>query len=104
MMTQEKQYIQIGDLEFVPHALVGGTHAVVQFPNGFGASVVTGHMFYTDALHPFEIAVLTSDGHLTYDTHITDDVLGYLTLDEANDILRQIQDLEEENERDQNLV
>jgi hypothetical protein len=39
------------------------------------------------------LAVLDNYGKLTYDTPITDDVLGYLKPEEVTDYLIQIQDL-----------
>lgn len=86
--------ITMADLKFGVHpAGLGGAHAVVQFDNGYGASVVTGAMFYTGPGTPYELAVLDMDGSICYDSPITDDVCGYLSLQEANDILRQIQEL-----------
>lgn len=86
--------ITVADLEFDTHpAGMGGTQAVVQFENGYGASVITGRIFYTRPDLPYEIAVLDANGSITYDTPITDDVCGYLSLEDADDILRQIQEL-----------
>jgi hypothetical protein len=85
--------MKVSDLDFGPHlAGLGGTQAKVEFPNGYGASIVVGERFYSRPGHPYEIAVLDKDG-ITYETHITDDVCGYLTEDEANDILAQIEAL-----------
>lgn len=49
-----------------------------RFPNGYGASVITGSAIYADKGHPFELAVLHHDA-LSYSTPITNDVLGYQT-------------------------
>ena len=38
----------------------------------------------------WELAVLDTDGKIDYTTSITDDVLGYLTTDDVEDILEQI--------------
>jgi hypothetical protein len=86
--------IQIKDLKFEPHSIgMGATHATVQFKNGYGASVITGSMFYTSLDHPYEVAVLDSRGKLTYKTPITNDVIGHLNESKANEILKQIQEL-----------
>ena len=82
--------MNIEDLDFEPHpAGMGGVRAVVNFPNGFSASVVSGEFFYSTEDKPYELAVLR-DGDITYDTPITDDVLGYLTADEVEAVLDQI--------------
>tara|TARA_R110002020_G_scaffold225658_4_gene435757 strand:- start:858 stop:1178 length:321 start_codon:yes stop_codon:yes gene_type:complete len=48
----------------------------IEFDNGYTASVITGG--YGNANAPYELAVLIGNS-ITYDTPITDDVLGYLT-------------------------
>ncbi len=56
------------------------TQATLFFENGYGVSVITGPGAY-GANDQYELAVLIgSDGEwsLTYDTPITNDVLGYL--------------------------
>jgi hypothetical protein len=58
----------------------GGPHYQYKFPNGYGASVIQ--------------AVLDSEGSLTYETPITDDVLGYLSEAEVNETLAAIAALE----------
>lgn len=66
---------------------------VVEFPNGYGASVVGGALgLYGDGVHSFEVAVL-KNGQVCYDTPITNDVMGYQTEEEVTDILRQIETL-----------
>jgi hypothetical protein len=86
--------ITIKDLKFKQHEVCpDGTQAVVKFKNGYGASIITGSLFYTKPGAPFEIAVLGKDGHITYSTPITDDVCGWLSEDAANEILKQIQEL-----------
>ena len=86
--------MKITDLHFEPHpAELGGMRATVRFPNGFGASIITGPLFYSHPNCPYEIAVLDKDDRITYTTPITEDVCGYLTEQEANDILAQIKAL-----------
>ena len=62
-----------------------GYQLLFSFSNNYTASVVEHD--YSNGL---EIAVLDSNGTITYDTPITDDILGYLTDDQANDILGKI--------------
>lgn len=60
-----------------------------KFPNGYGASVI--QLQYS---HGLELAVLDPDGGLTYDTPITDDVLGNLDTFSLNKSLLDIKNLE----------
>ncbi len=76
----------------------GGRQVVVQFGNGYGASVVRGPYTYGGSDGLFEVAVLlfdveTNDWHLPYATPVTDDVLGHLTEDEVARTLTEIHDL-----------
>lgn len=57
------------------------------FPNGYGASVINDG--YGGDSGRFELAVLKDD-RLTYETPITDDVLGWLTEDDVEKALDQI--------------
>ena len=84
--------MKVTDLDFNIHPIGTGLQAIAEFDNGFSASVVVGKLFYSRIDAPYEIAVL-ENGIITYDTPITDDVLGYLTEDEANDVLAQIEAL-----------
>jgi hypothetical protein len=71
----------------------GGTQQVFRFDNGFGASVVQHRFSYGSDQGKWELAVVTFDGdewHLTYDTDITSDVLGYLEWSEVEEYLDQI--------------
>ena len=82
--------------------LLAHHQAIIFFNNGYGASVITGKMFYTDEKHPYELAVLKKDkkgiSHICYDTHLTDDVLGYLTAEDVDRLLREIEKLPKEDE------
>ena len=82
------------DLEFNPHPMGIGVQARITFDNGFGASIVKGPYTYGGPEGLYEIAVLDKDGELTYDTPITNDVLGHLTEDDVTNILSQIQNLQ----------
>ena len=60
------------------------------FPNGFGASVIRGTYTYGGDRGLFELGVIRgvpSDWHLTYDTPVTSDVVGFLTADEVRELL-----------------
>jgi hypothetical protein len=77
-------------------SLMGGHQRVYKFPNGYGASVIMGSHAYSDMDHPYELAVLGLDGHLSYTTPITSDVEGHLNADEVNELLLKIKELPSE--------
>ena len=63
----------------------------ITFDNGYGASVVRSEFTYGGREGLYELAVFGKDGHISYDTPITNDVLGYLKEEEVTKILEQIQ-------------
>ena len=85
--------ITFNDLEFKQDIQRGLNAARVMFDNGYGASVVVGPYTYGGEYGLYELAVLGSDGKLTYDTPVTGDVEGYLSEDDVTKLLEQIQKL-----------
>jgi len=82
------------DLEFIPHSIgMGGVMSRIQFENGYGVSVVCTPHTYGGDRGLYEIAVLDSEGRLTYDTPVTDDVIGYLRPEDVTDVMEKIQQL-----------
>ena len=82
------------DLEFVSHpSHMEGVQARITFENGYGASVVKTPYSYGGDKGLYELAVLGTDGHLTYDTPITNDVIGYLRDIDVTDVMEKIQQL-----------
>jgi hypothetical protein len=82
------------DLEFKEHPNhLGGVQAVITFDNGYGASVVCTPHTYGGDKGLYELAVLDKDGHLTYATPVTDDVIGYLRDIDVTDVMEKIQQL-----------
>ncbi len=80
------------DLNWEKHpAGLGGQRAKVVFDNGYHASVIRGGPFYTSD-GTYEVAVMDENG-LTYDTPVTDDVLGYLSESELHTVLADIEAL-----------
>lgn len=60
---------------------IGDLQTIYRFPNGYGASVIHSIMSYG-----LELGVLFFDGdraQLSHDTHITNDVIGYIRDEEA---------------------
>jgi len=75
------------DLEF------NRVQARIYFDNGYGASVVKTPHTYGGDMGLYELAVFGKNGHITYDTPITNDVEGYLSEDDVTNLLEQIQQL-----------
>lgn len=77
----------------------GHFQRLFRFDNGFGASVVRGEYTYGGPEGRWELAVVRVTGggdfdfELTYDTSITDDVIGWLDEDEVQALLTRIRDL-----------
>ena len=72
--------------------LANSKHAGMEFENGYGVSVIFGEQFYSNGIDTYEVGIL-KDGYLCYDTHLTDDVLGYQDEDEVTEIMRKVQEL-----------
>ena len=77
----------------VERSVYGGTQRRYRFLNGYGASVVCHQYSYGGDDGLWELAVLDRDGYLTYDTPITDDVIGWLTEDAVEEKLTAISKL-----------
>jgi hypothetical protein len=74
----------------------GGIQYTFKADNGYGASIVRHDFSYGGKQGLWELAVTKYDGdsfNLCYHTEITDDVMGYLTEDQVNEILLEIQAL-----------
>lgn len=81
---------------FFERDLNGGTQKLYKFENNYGASVVCHSYSYGGDRGLWELAVLTFDGDdwdLTYETPITNDVIGHLEWEEVEDILKRIEEL-----------
>ncbi len=86
--------ITFKDLEFKElDSFYNGVQCRINFENGFGASVVKHNFSYGGKDGLYEIAILGTNDEITYDTPITDDVLGYLTEQDVTEILIKIQQL-----------
>ena len=99
------------DLEDLVHPIGNGEMYRIFFPNGYGASVVRfetspgfgGNYGYKEGL--YELAVLkgNKDGWtLTYETPVTDDVIGWLAPKDVEEHIDQIRCLESKVNNDEN--
>ena len=81
------------DLEFEMHHLLSyEKHAVMEFENGYGISVIFGEQFYSNGVDTYEVAII-KDNHVCFDTPLTDTVLAYQSEDEVTEIMRKVQEL-----------
>ena len=92
------------DLEFIKHPILlyaksskdtkemvaNSKHAVMEFENGYGVSVLFGDIFYSNGIDTYEVAIM-KDNHVCFDTPLTDTVLPYKNEDEVTEIMRKIQ-------------
>jgi hypothetical protein len=83
---------KFNDLVFETHSL-GGKKARISFDNGYGASVICNSMSYGGPEGLYELAVLNHNGHIIYDTPITNDVLGWLSPNQVSETMLKIQSL-----------
>ena len=67
-------------------------HKEYKFDNGYGASVVCNSGSYGVQDGLFEVAIL-KDGHICYDTNITNDVVGWCDFDKVAEILERVKNL-----------
>ena len=81
------------ELKFQTHPIGMGKQCIVQFLNGYGASIVQGPHTYGGPNGLYEIAVFGKNGEITYETPITNDVLGYLSEGDVEKILLDIKNL-----------
>lgn len=79
---------------------LGGSQRIYRFPNGYGASVLDGPMFYTDGGTKLEVAVLhfaegagDDEGGIDYTTPLTDDVLAQVPQNDLAETLVRIASL-----------
>jgi len=85
---QDLEFEQINDAPFMV-----GKRSRMHFDNGFGVSVVSHSHSYGGSSGLYEVAVLDSDGNLTYETPVTNNVIGYLTEEDVTNVMKQVQEL-----------
>lgn len=87
----------------IPHPIGSGTHKVYRFENGYGASVVSfnhmGARSYGGEDGLWEMGVTefhgpgNDDWEITYETPVSDDVIGWLSDDDVEAKLAEIRAL-----------
>lgn len=81
------------DLKFWDIRDLSGIQAIVKFDNGYGASIVKHIYSYGGPEGLYEMAILDENNDITYNTTITNDVIGYLNEEEVSDYLVKIKNL-----------
>ena len=85
---EDLEFEQVNDSPYMV-----GKKSRMHFDNGYGVSVVSHSYSYGGRDGLYEVAVLDSNNQLTYDTSVTNDVLGYLTEEDVTDVMKQVQEL-----------
>lgn len=85
---EDLEFEQLNDAPFMV-----GKRGRMHFDNGYGVSVVSHSYSYGGKDGLFEVAVLDKDGELTYDTPVTNNVIGYLNPKDVTEIMEQVQSL-----------
>ena len=81
------------------NSINNGMQIVFRFDNNYGLSVVSHSFSYGNKQEKFEIAIIKfnseddDDWNITYDTPITDDVLGYQSKGDTLDAIRKTMEL-----------
>ena len=89
--------MKFSELNFHPHGnFPDGVAARHFFQNGYGVSVVRfpGSYGYEEGL--YEVAILKGleeNWEICYDTPITDDVIGYQSVEDIDNLLSQVESL-----------
>ena len=79
------------DLEFIEHPIGNGQQARMDFESGYGISVVkfNGSYGYPEL---WEVGIMYKKV-LTYNTHISNDVMGHQSDEDVTNIMKQVQEL-----------
>ena len=83
-------------LDFFPHSIAPGIHAIAKFPNNYGLSVVMFPGSYGYEFGKYECAVVKftdDDFKIVYNTPIASDVIGFLTSEEVENLLSRVEQL-----------
>lgn len=79
--------MNFSDLEFKQHPQMKGISCVVNFPNGYGASIIRCELSHGYENGLYELCFLK------YGKHTTKNILGWLTEDDISQILKKISNL-----------
>ena len=86
--------MKFSELKFEQWPDMGGIFCRIQFENGYGASIVKHQYSYGGKDGLYELAVTDKNGQLTYETSVTNDVLGYLSEEDVERHVNEIKNLQ----------
>ena len=66
-------------------------HAVIEFENGYGVSVLFGDIFYSNGIDTYEVIIM-KDNYIYFDNPLTDTILAYKNENEVIEIMRKVQE------------
>jgi hypothetical protein len=78
------------------NSINNGMQLLFRFDNNYGVSVVSHSFSYGNNQEKFEIAIIKFNSEdddnfeLTYDTHITNDVLGYQSKEDVISVIEKV--------------
>lgn len=87
--------------ELPSRAINGGIQYIAKYPNNYGASIIQHSFSYEENKRLWELAVIKYEPNetnihnfnLDYTTPITNNVIGYLTESDVNELLDKIEEL-----------
>ena len=80
------------NLEFITRPYDDAYVAIHTCPNGYGFAICMGKAFYSSPKTPYEFRV-TLAGKTYYDTHITNDVIGWQTKKQIKKLIKLVEAL-----------
>ena len=73
--------------------MLDATQARMDFPNGYGISVLCGNQFYSNGRNTYEVGVMYQGRLIRYFPN--DSVIGWQTKEEVSELIKEVQKLEE---------
>ena len=73
-----------------PNPMLNGKQAIMDFPNGWGVSVIIGEDFKSNSVDTYEVAI-RKDKKLNFDNELTQDVIGDVYDINVSEIMERVQ-------------
>ena len=85
-------YAKVPHIDPYIQEIFDSTQARMDFPNGYGISVLCGIVFYSNGRDTYEVGVLYQGYLIKYFTD--DSVIGWQTKEQVSEIMKKIQQIE----------